>query len=625
MQFRYGGQAGRNALRSMTDAKTTESVKLDRHLLKRILHYAKPYRRQIGIFLAAVTLSAGTAVATPVMAGQIVNMINTEASADLIILFACAIGGLAVLDGLLSLTQGWFAARVGEGLVFDLRSTVYQHISRMPVSFFVRTQTGSLVSRLNNDISGAEKALTSILSGLASNAIMLTLTLAVMFTQSWQVTLLSLVLLPVFLIPARLVGKKLGHLTGESYGLTASMNARMTERFSVGGALLVKLFGRGDEEVDEFKSRADRVRSIGVTITMYARTFIVALTVVAGLAQALAYGLGGWLAVTGSMTAGTVVTLALLLTRLYGPLTALSNARIDVMSAAVSFQRVFEVMDIKPLIPESDDNDHVPDSLPARVELRNVEFRYPSASETSLASLEDVQVLDDNAHSHVLRGISFTIEPGQQVALVGPSGSGKTTISQLIPRIYDVSEGAVLFDGVDVRKMKTGVLRSQIGVVTQDPHLFHDTLRANLTYGMKGIKESRIWDALRRAQMAEVVKALSQGLDTVVGERGYRLSGGEKQRIAIARILIKSPRLIILDEATAHLDSESEAAVHLALDEVLEGRSAIIIAHRLSTIRQADLILVVSHGKIVESGRHEELIAQGGLYASLHRRQFGGD
>ncbi|HEX9999802.1 MAG TPA: ABC transporter ATP-binding protein, partial [Actinoplanes sp.] len=453
------------------------------------------------------------------------------------------------------------------------------------------------------------------------NVIQLVLTAAVMFSLSWQITALSLVLLPVFIIPARRVGKKRAEITRESYNLDAQMNATMTERFNVSGALLVKLFGRPEAEAARFGERAERVRDIGVQQAMFSRTFFVAMLLVASLAQALTYGLGGWLAVTGSVTAGTVVTLALLLTRLYGPLTALSNVRVDVMSALVSFDRVFEVLDLRPGIEEKPDATDLPAGA-GRVEFRDVHFRYPSAGEVSLATLEDVVTLDRTENAPVLRGVDFTVEPGQLVALVGPSGAGKSTTSMLLSRVYDVTEGAVLIGGVDVRDATLGSLRDTIGVVTQDAHLFHETIAANLRYARPEATEEQVWAALRGAQVADLVAALPDGLETVVGERGYRFSGGEKQRIAIARLLLKHPSIVILDEATAHLDSESEAAVQRALSVALTGRTALVIAHRLSTIRAADLILVLDDGRIVERGRHAQLVSAGGLYAELYRTQF---
>jgi ATP-binding cassette subfamily B protein len=610
-------------LRSIRDSETVSQHEISRGTTRRILSFARPYRGDIAVFLVTVVLGAGIGVATPVLAGHVVNAITGGAAgaASLVVRLALMIAGLAVVDAFLSLAQRWYSARIGEGIILNLRTRVYDHVQRMPLQFFTRTQTGALVSRLNNDVIGAQRAFTSTLSGVVSNVIQLVLTAAVMFSLSWQITTLSLLMLPLFIIPARRVGKKLADITRESYNLDAKMNATMTERFNVSGALLVKLFGRPDVEATRFGERAQRVRDIGIQQAMFSRTFFVAMLLVASLAQALTYGLGGWLAVTGSVSAGTVVTLALLLTRLYGPLTALSNVRVDVMSALVSFDRVFEVLDLRPGIEEKPDAVAVPAGA-GRVEFRDVRFRYPSAAEVSLATLEDVATLDRTETAPVLRGVDFAVEPGQMVALVGPSGAGKSTTSMLVSRVYDVTGGAVLVGGVDVRDATLASLRDTIGVVTQDSHLFHETIAENLRYARPEATEEEMWEALRGAQIADLVRSLPDGLETVVGERGYRFSGGEKQRIAIARLLLKHPSIVILDEATAHLDSESEAAVQRALSVALEGRTALVIAHRLSTVRDADLILVLDQGKIVERGKHAELIGAGGLYAELYRTQF---
>jgi ATP-binding cassette subfamily B protein len=612
-----------SVLRSIQNADRVNEHRVRKGVSRRIVRFAGPYRRDIAVFLLTVVLAAGIGVATPLLAGEVINAITAGGSgaAGAVVRIALVIAGLAVADALLSLAQRWYSARIGEGIILDLRTRVYDHVQRMPLQFFARTQTGALVSRLNNDVVGAQRAFTSTLSGVVSNVIQLALTAAVMFTLSWQITALSLLLLPVFIVPARRVGKRLAEITRESYDLDAKMNATMTERFNVSGALLVKLFGRPDNEAARFGERAARVRDIGVQQAMYSRTFFVAMLLVASLAQALTYGLGGWLAVRGNVSAGTVVTLALLLTRLYGPLTALSNVRVDVMSALVSFDRVFEVLDLKPGIAEKPDAVPVPAGS-GRIEFRDVRFRYPSADQVSLATLEDVSTLDRTEQEEVLTGLDFIVEPGQMVALVGPSGAGKSTTSMLVSRVYDVTGGTVLVGGVDVRDATLESLRDTVGVVTQDSHLFHETIAENLRYARPGATEEQMWEALTGARIAALVRALPDGLDTVVGERGYRFSGGEKQRLAIARLLLKQPSIVILDEATAHLDSESEAAVQRALAEALRGRTALVIAHRLSTIREADQILVLDKGRIVERGRHEELIGAGGLYASLYRTQF---
>jgi ATP-binding cassette subfamily B protein len=589
----------------------------------RVVRFAKPYRFMIGFFLVLVIASSAIAVATPVLAGDVINTITggRPGAGGVVIRIAFLIAGLAVIDAALSILQRFLSARIGEGIIFNLRSQVYDHVQRMPLQFFTRTQTGALVSRLNNDVLGAQQAFTSTLSGTVGNIIALVLTAGVMFSLSWQVTALSLVLVPAFLLPARLVGHRLAAITRESYQLDATMNATMTERFGVAGALLVKLFGRPDVEAERFSSRAARVRDIGVQQAMFGTSFFVAMMLIASLAQALTYGVGGWLAVNGTVKAGTVVTLALLLTRLYGPITALSNVRVNIMSALVSFERVFEVLDLSPAIAEQPDAVPVPRGT-AKVEFRNVWFRYPAASEVSLASLEDVATLDQTVNEPVLRGVSFTVQPGQLVALVGPSGAGKSTTAMLLPRVYDVTEGAVLVGDRDVRESTLQSLRDTIGVVTQDAHLFHETIAENLRYAKPGATDEELWTALERAQIGDLIRVLPDGLETMVGERGYRFSGGEKQRIAIARLLLKAPSIVILDEATAHLDSESEAAVQRALTVALEGRTSLVIAHRLSTVREADLILVMDRGRIVERGTHEELVAKAGLYSELYRTQF---
>jgi ATP-binding cassette subfamily B protein len=610
------------AMRSFRRDASVTSREVPKGTVRRILGIAGPYRRELTAFLALVVFSSVIGVATPLLAGDIVNRIaRLSGTAGDVVRIALFIAGLAVLDAASSLAQRWYSARIGEGVIFDLRTRVFEHVQRMPVAFFTRTQTGALVSRLNNDVVGAQRAFTSTLSGVVSNLIALVLTAGVMFSLSWQITLLSIVMVPLFVLPAQRIGKRLQEITRESYGLNASMNATMTERFNVAGALLVKLFGRPEAEAESFRGRAARVRDIGVLSAMYGRTFFTALTLVASLATALVYGLGGWLAFTGSLSAGDVVALALLLSRLYGPLTALSNVRVDVMSALVSFDRVFEVLDLAPMIAEAPDAVPVP-ADDRSIEFDHVSFRYPSPAEVSLASLEDVAVPEQHGSTDVLHDVTFRAGPGQLIALVGTSGAGKSTMAALVSRLYDVTEGAVRVGGVDVRRATSASLRDAIGVVSQDSHLFHDTIGANLRYARPEATDDELWDALTGARIAALVHALPDGLDTVVGDRGYRMSGGEKQRLAIARVLLKAPGIVILDEATAHLDSESEVAVQHALDTALAGRTSLVIAHRLSTIRGADQILVVDGGRIVERGTHEELLAAGGHYADLYRTQF---
>ena len=617
-----GPMSSMAAMRSFRRDPSVTSRRLPKGTVRRILGIARPYRRDLTWFLVLVVGSSVIGVLTPLLAGQIVNRIaGLEGTAADIVRIALFIAALAVVDAGISLATRWFSARIGEGVIYDLRSRVFEHVQRMPVAFFTRTQTGALVSRLNNDVIGAQQAFTSTLSGVLSNVIGLVLTAGVMFTLSWQITALSLVLVPVFVLPARRIGRRLQEITRESYGLNASMNASMTERFNVAGALLVKLFGRPEAEADGFRGRAARVRDIGVLSAMYGRTFFTALTLVAALATALVYGLGGWLAFTGSLSPGDVVALALLLSRLYGPLTALANVRVDVMSAMVSFDRVFEVLDLRPMIREAPDAVPVP-AGDRSVEFEHVSFSYPSAADVSLPSLEDVSLPGHGGPTAVLHDVSFRVEPGQLVALVGHSGAGKSTIASLVPRLYDATSGTVRVGGIDVRHATLASLRDTIGVVSQDAHLFHDTIRANLLYVRPEATEDELWAALAGARIANLIRSLPDGLDTVVGDRGHRLSGGEKQRLAIARVLLKAPGIVILDEATAHLDSESEVAVQHALDTALAGRTSLVIAHRLSTIRSADQILVVDGGRITESGTHEELLALSGRYADLYRTQF---
>jgi ABC-type multidrug transport system fused ATPase/permease subunit len=589
--------------------------------LPRIWRFARRHHRMLAVFLTLATASAVIGVATPVLAGRIVTVITSSGDASLVIGIAAVIAGLAVVDAGITLAERWLSSRIGEGLIYDLRLAVFSHVQKMPLAFFTRTRTGSLVSRLNNDVIGAQRAFTSTLSGLVTNVIQLVLAVAVMVALAWQITLLALVLLPVFVLPARRMGRRIAALQRESADLNAAMTGQMTERFSAGGATLVKLFGRPEAEAAEFGDRADRVRGVGVRTAMVNRIFLTCLSLVSALAQALVYGLGGYLAVTGTLDAGTVVSLALLLTRLYSPLTSLANARVDVMSALVSFERVFEVLDLKPALTEPEH----PTPLPAGslgVTLRDVHFTYPTASAVSLASLEEVARLDDRAGSEVLHGVDLAVGPGRMLALVGPSGAGKSTIASLLPRLYDVDSGAVEIGGLDVRELSFADLRGAVGVVTQDGHLFHDTVRANLRYAAPEATDEQLREAMVRARLGELLDALPAGLDTVVGERGHRLSGGERQRLTIARLLLASPRVVILDEATAHLDSESEHAVQEALAEALVGRTAVVIAHRLSTIRAADVIAVVEHGRVVEQGTHDVLLERGGRYSDLYHTQF---
>jgi ABC-type multidrug transport system fused ATPase/permease subunit len=592
-----------------------------RATLKRIGGFARPHRRLLTWFLASSVVAAVLTVAGPVLAGRVVDAIVSGTDTSTVVWLAVAIAVIALAEAGLSLITRYQSARIGEGLIVDLRTAVFDHVQRMPVAFFTRTRTGALVSRLNNDVIGAQQAFSDTLSGVVGNTVTLILTLIVMLTFSWQITLLALFLLPIFVLPARRMGRRLAQLEREAAEHNAAMSTRMTEKFSAPGATLVKLYGRPAEESAEFAARAWRVRDIGIRTAMLQWVFITALTVVGSLALALVYGLGGVYAIRGQLDAGAVVALALLLSRLYAPLTSLASARVEIMSALVSFERVFEILDLQPMIEDKPDARPLPDG-PVTVELDEVRFGYPSADKVSLASLEDVAKLDSRGGEEVLHGVSFRAEPGQMVALVGSSGAGKSTIAQLLPRLYDVEAGTVRLSDRDVRDLTSESIRDAVGVVTQDGHLLHDTIRANLLFARPDATGDELWDVLRRARLADLIHALPDGLETVVGERGYRLSGGERQRLTIARLLLSRPRLVVLDEATAHLDSTSEAAVQAALGEVLSGRTSVVIAHRLSTIRTADQILVLEDGRVVERGRHTDLLARGGRYAELYRTQF---
>jgi len=609
------------AMRSLTRDGEVAKRKLAPGTVPRIATFARPYRRQIVLFLVLVVVDALLVVATPLLFKVLIDEGVAKGDRGLVVGVALLVAAIAVFEALLTLVQRLLSAQVGEGLIYDLRTRVFAHVQRMPIAFFTRTQTGALVSRLNTDVVGAQQAFTSTLSSVVSNVIGLVVVLTTMLILSWQVTLAALVLTPLFLLPARWVGRRLQVITREAMQLNASMGTTMTERFNVAGALLVKLFGRLPDESTAFADKAGQVRDIGVKQAMYGRVFFTALTLVASLATALIYGIGGLLAVSGSIGVGTLVALTALLGRLYGPLTALSNVQVDVMTALVSFERVFEVLDLPPTIDEKPGAGDLPRG-PTDVELRHVTFRYPSAEEVSLASLEAVAVLDQAPGDIVLRDVSLHVPPGTMAALVGPSGAGKTTITSLVGRLYDPTEGQVLVGGHDVRDVTLSSLHDVVGVVTQDAHMFHETIRTNLLYARPDATEADLEDALRAAQIWDLVASLPDGLDTTVGDRGYRLSGGEKQRLAIARLLLKAPDVVVLDEATAHLDSESEVAVQRALKTALEGRTSLVIAHRLSTVRDADQILVVDGGRIVERGTHTALLEAGGLYAELYRTQF---
>jgi ATP-binding cassette subfamily B protein len=609
------------AWRNLRTDRSVVGQKLARETVRRVVGFARPHIRLIGVFLAIVVVDAAMVVVTPLLIKKVVDDGVLKGDAGLVTVVALAIGGVAILNAVLALGQGYLSSRIGEGLIYDLRTQVFGHVQRMSLAFFTRTQTGALVSRLNNDVIGAQRAFTTTLSSTVSNSISVVVVGVAMLALSWRVTVLCLLLFPILWAASRWVGNRLSSLTRMQMEGNADLGNNMTERFNVGGAMLLKLFGRRDEEDRGFAEKAALVRDLGVRIALVTRVFGASLMLIPALATALVYGVGGHLVIDGTLTVGTLLALATLLLRLLGPLQGLSNVRIDVMTALVSFERVFEVLDLPAMIRES------PRAVPlgrdaATVEFANVAFTYPRADEVSLASLEAVVRGESRDNDQVLENITFTANPGQMVALVGPSGAGKTTITHLVARLYDVSSGAVRIDGHDVRDVTLQSLEDAVGYVTQDAHMFHDTIRANLRYARPDASDEEIWSVLEAAQVKTLVAMLPDGLDTVVGDRGYRLSGGERQRLAIARLLLKAPSIVVLDEATAHLDSEAEVAVQRALDQALEGRTSLVIAHRLSTIRNADLILVVDGGRIVQSGTHAALLAEGGLYADLYQTQF---
>jgi len=606
--------------RSMTADPSVKQQKLKAGTVKRIFTFAKPYRLSIWIFLITVVIDAALIVATPLLLRRLIDEGVIPKDGALVTRLAVFVGLLAIADAAMSMLGRYFSSRIGEGLIYDLRSLVFGHVQRQSIAFFTRTQTGALISRINSDVMGAQQAFTATLSGLVSNVVSLVLVGVTMMILSWQITIFSLLLLPAFLIPTKWVGRKLQELTRDSFNTNAQMSSTMTERFNVSGAMLVALYGKPDTEREYFRSRARKVADIGIKMAMLNRLFFIALTSVAAIATAFAYGIGGHLAINGGVTVGTLLAITALLARLYGPLTALSNVRIDVMTSLVSFERVFEVLDLEPMVKNRENAIDLKPSHP-KIEFKDVSFSYPRAEEISLASLESAAKPETIQSGEVLRGLSFTAAPGTLTALVGPSGAGKTTISALLPRLYDVTTGAIEIDGHDIRDLTLGSLRGAIGVVMQDAHLFHETIAENLRYAKDNATEDEMRIACESAQIWDLIKSLPNGLDTMVGERGHRLSGGEKQRLAIARLLLKSPAVVILDEATAHLDSENEALVQAALQSALKGRTSIVIAHRLSTVRDADQILVLDKGQIVERGKHDELVARGGLYADLYNRQ----
>ena len=604
----------------MTADPSVKEQKLKPGTVKRIFSFARPYRTNIIIYLATVVVDAALVVATPLLLKRLIDDGVIPKNASVVTSLALLVGLIAIADAGFNMLGRYFSSRIGEGLIYDLRSLVFSHVQKQSIAFFTRTQTGALISRINSDVIGAQQAFTATLSGVVSNVVSLFLVTITMLILSWQITIFSLLLLPVFLIPTKWVGRRLQSLTRESFGVNAEMSSTMTERFNVSGAMLVALYGEPAREREYFRSRARRVADIGIKMAMLNRLFFIALTSVAAIATAFAYGIGGHLAIQGGVTVGTLLAITALLARLYGPLTALSNVRIDVMTSLVSFERVFEVLDLEPMV-NNRENATVLQTSKSRIEFKNVSFSYPKAEEISLASLESAAKAETVQSGQVLKDLSFIAEPGTMTALVGPSGAGKTTISALLPRLYDVTDGAISIDGHDIRDLTLESLRDSIGVVMQDAHLFHETIAENLRYAKQDATEEEMIQACKSAQIWNLIDSLPNGFETMVGERGHRLSGGEKQRLAIARLLLKSPSVVILDEATAHLDSENEQLVHAALQTALKGRTSIVIAHRLSTVRDADQILVLEKGSIVERGTHDELVAKGGLYSDLYNRQ----
>ena len=623
MRAAGGGGGNHAALRSLTRDQSVKDAKLKQGTLRRIWEFARPFKFYLAIFLVTVVIDAFLTVASPLILKALIDQGVIPRKARVVTLLALLVGLLAIIDMAVNLAGRWFSARIGEGLIYEMRSRVFEHVQKQSIAFFTRTQTGALISRINSDVIGAQNAFTNTLSSVLSNILTLGLVAGAMFALSWQITVLAFALLPLFLIPTKWVGQKIANLTRDSFNLNAEMSSTMTERFNVSGALLVTLYGKPEKERETFRGKARRVADIGIEVAMLNRIFFLAITSVAAIATAIAYGIGGHLAISGAMTVGSLLAITTLLARLYGPLTSLSNVRVDVMTALVSFERVFEVLDLEPMVVSAPDAIAVSAEIPT-VKFNHVTFSYPKAEEISLASLELTAKKEMVDSGVVLSDISFTCAPGSFTAIVGPSGAGKSTISALLPRLYDVTSGSIEINDVDIRHYELASLRDHIGVVTQDSHMFHDTIAANLKYARAEATHQELIDACRAAQIWDFISGLPNGLDTVVGERGHRLSGGEKQRLAIARLLLKSPSIVILDEATAHLDSENEALVQAALEEALQGRTSIVIAHRLSTIQNADQIVVIEKGKVVEIGRHAELVSRQGLYFDLYQRQVLG-
>ncbi len=613
--------SGRPSYRALVNDGSAKGQSLPPGITRRIISYARPHWRVILCFLLVTTVGAGIVVANPLLLKAIIDRGILPGNTALVVWLALTAAGLAVLESGLTLLGRWLSSRIGEGVIYQLRTQVFTHVQRMPVAFFTRTQTGSLISRLNTDVVGAQRAITSVLQSVVSNLVSATAVIVTMIALSWQVTLIALALVPLFVVPAKVIGRRLAHISRDAMDTNADMSSLMTERFNVGGAMLVKLYGRPEEESSGFARRAGRVRDLGVRQAVFGSLLFSMLGLITALAMAMVYGVGGVLAIGGAFEVGTLVALTTLLARLYGPVTTLSNVHVEIMTALVSFDRVFEVLDLEPGIKESPDARDLPGGR-LGVEFDNVSFRYPAAKESSVASLELTPQASVDEDTQVLSGVSFRAEPGTMVALVGPSGAGKTTLTHLVSRLYDPTEGRVLVGGLDLREATGDSLREAVGVVTQDAQLFHDTVGANLRYARPEATDAELEEVLRMARLGTLLDQLPNGLDTMVGDRGYRLSGGEKQRLAIARLLLKAPSVVVLDEATAHLDSGSEAAVQEALSVALEGRTSLVIAHRLATVREADQILVLEDGRILERGTHDELLDQGGLYTALYRTQF---
>lgn len=612
--------AGWMALRTLQSDQSVKDAKLKPGTIRRIFSYSSNYRIDLIFFVISVIVDAVLVISTPLLLKDLIDKGVIPKDSSVVVRLSLLVGIIAVANAAINMWNRWYSAKIGEGLIYDLRSQVFNHVQKQSIAFFTRTQTGALITRINSDVIGAQRAFTSTLSGLVSNILTLILVVGTMITLNWQITLISLALLPIFLAPTKWVGRRLQNYTRDSYGLNADMSSAMTERFNVSGALLVKLYGNIDAESRIFRLKARKVADIGISMAMLNTFFFISLMSIASIATAIAYGVGGTLAISGSLSVGSLIAITTLLVRLYGPLTALSNVRVDVMGALVSFERVFEVLDLEPMVKNS------PKAIEWRgrepeITFENVSFAYPKANEISLASLEAVAKPEIIESGEILKDISFTVKPGTLTAIVGPSGAGKTTISALVPRLYDVTKGSIRIDGIDLRDIELDSLRSGIGVVMQDSHLFHETIAENLRYAKPNATEAELIAACKSAQIWDLISTLPNGFDTLVGERGHRLSGGEKQRLAIARLLLKSPSIVILDEATAHLDSENESLVQEALKEALMGRTSIVIAHRLSTVKDADQILVLDQGKIVEIGKHEELVSKNGLYSELFARQ----